>query len=264
MCWLPAHRGFALCPKPPCRYGQDFAFWTLRGSGRIAFASGSIAVIFRLHGPLARIDFVAFASSRRFCLATAARRRETIENRAAVKGSVRATGCSRLQQFAQRSEVRRDFAETAHVEGVARLADRVQPSSSGSKSFTTGSGSTAPWVTSHLWTSKLNSTKKPTSRCTHPSPVHQIGARPRWRNCPRPGCTSSNCNTRTDCSATISPFMSRPSKPPISVRNQSADRNPPRGRAREPHSRNHRLLCQTPQAGEMSNFVQPSAELTRP
>jgi hypothetical protein len=45
------------------------------------------------------------------------------------------------------------------------------PSSSGSNSLTAGSGSSAPSVTSHLWTSKHNSTKQPLSRCTHPPPV---------------------------------------------------------------------------------------------
>jgi hypothetical protein len=37
------------------------------------------------------------------------------------------------------------------------------PSSNGSKSFTTGSGSTAPWTISHLWTSNSTSTNKPTT-----------------------------------------------------------------------------------------------------
>ena len=46
-------------------------------------------------------------------------------------------------------------------------------------------------VTSHLWTSKHNSTRKPMSRCTHPAPVHQIGARP-LRHCqPRGWCSKS-------------------------------------------------------------------------
>jgi hypothetical protein len=61
---------------------REFAFWTLRGSGRIAFASGSSAVILPLYERLANIILPGFDSPRGFCRVADVRSRETAENRA--------------------------------------------------------------------------------------------------------------------------------------------------------------------------------------
>lgn len=46
----------------------EFAFWTLRGSVRIAFVQSLFSVILRLHAVLASIVIVAFAISRRLII----------------------------------------------------------------------------------------------------------------------------------------------------------------------------------------------------